>query len=491
MPLLIRGGRIITATRDERADVYAADETISRIEPSISATSLPPDTVVVDATNRLVFPGFIDPHVHIHLPFMGTNAADDHDTATQAALAGGTTTVIEMICPGPQDEPLSAFESWRQLAAAKAHCDFTFHQAVVRFDALAREQLRGLVQSRGVASFKVFLAYKGALDISDSDLLALLEMSRDLGVIVTAHCENADAVAHLQAAMIAAGNKSPKFHEPSRPVWVEADGVNHFATFAGLTRAHGYIVHTSCDAALQQAALARGRGVSLWVEAVIPHLVLDASHVERPDFEGAKFVMSPPLRTKADQDALWRAVASREVSTIGTDHAPFHFGSQKQLGRCAEPAGSNAVAGRTNAGGGAAAGATGDFTKIPNGIGSIQERVDLVHTFGVVAGRINYQTMVDACSTQAARIFGMYPRKGDIAIGSDADLVVYDPNAVSRFCKADSLSALDYCAYEGMERVGRCETVTLRGRIVARNGKYIGGVGGGRYLPRTPSHFAQ
>ncbi|MDA1008591.1 MAG: dihydropyrimidinase [Planctomycetota bacterium] len=464
MPILIRGGTIVTADAERVADIFAEQETITRIESSIDPRSVPAKTEIIDATGHLVFPGFIDPHVHIHLPFMGTNAADNHDTATRAALAGGTTTIIEMICPGPSDEPRDSFKTWYDLAAASAHCDFTFHQSVVRFDALAREQLRELVQSRGVASFKVFLAYKGALDLSDHDLLGLMEMAKELGVIVTAHCENADAVAFMQAKLIAAGCTSTHFHEPSRPVAVEADGVHHLCTFASLTGAHVYIVHTSCHEALTQAQEARDRGVRVWIEAVVPHLIFDKTAAERPDFEGAKYIMSPPLRDASNIDCLWNAIARRDVSTIGTDHAPFHFHTQKVLGKSA-------------------------FTAIPNGIGSIQERVDLLFTFGVCAGRIDRRTLVDAASTQPAKIFGLFPKKGTIAVGSDADLVVYDPNHRGQFSRNTSLSALDYNAYEGMECRGRSHIVTLRGRVVARDGQYIGGDGGGQYLPRTPTHF--
>ena len=279
MPLLIKNGLVVNADARIRADVYVEDESISRIEPSIDPAALPPETEVIDATDRVVFPGFIDPHVHIHLPFMGTNAIDDHDSATQAALVGGTTTIIEMICPGPDDEPQAAFETWKRLADQGANCDFSFHLSVVRFDALADQQIRALVADHGVASFKIFLAYKGALDIADSNLIPLLELARELGVIVTAHCENAEAIDAMQRRLLADGKTGPEWHEPSRPRSVEASGVNHLCTFAELTGAHVYIVHTSCEASLQQATAARARGVNVWVESVIPHLVLDHTHV--------------------------------------------------------------------------------------------------------------------------------------------------------------------------------------------------------------------
>jgi len=460
MGLLIKGGRVITATEDHVVDVLAEGERITRIEVDIDPSSVPEGTEIIDAGGKYVFPGFIDPHVHIHLPFMGTNAIDDHGSATRAALAGGTTTVIEMICPGPEDEPLEAFQTWMSLASGNACCDFTFHQSVVRFDELAMGQLRELVANHGVQSFKVFLAYKGALDIGDPELFELLTLSRELGVVVTAHCENAEAIDQMQRMLVSAGRTGPEYHHASRPRAVEADGVNHLCAFAQLTGSRVYIVHTSCGIALERAQSARTRGVDVSVEAVIPHLVLDKTHAERPDFEGAKYVMSPPLRDGMEHDVLWGAIRDREIATIGTDHAPFNFADQKTMGR-------------------------DDFTRIPNGIPSIQERVDLVHTYGVCADRIDLNTFVDACSTQAARIFNLYPRKGEIAVGSDADLVVYDPDHRGTFTNADSLDNVDYCGYEGMERRGRSHVVTLRGKVVARDGQYVGEPGTGTYLPRT------
>ena len=462
MPLLITGGRIITATDDYTADIYCAGETISRIEPAIDPQSVPAGTEVVEAAGKYVFPGFIDPHVHIYLPFMGTYAVDDYASASKAALAGGTTTLIEMICPGSKDEPYDAFELWRDKAKSLAAVDYTFHMSVVRFEERVREQFTKIVRA-GVPSFKVFLAYKGALNLSDEHLFAAMALARDLGVIVTAHCENADAIDALQQSLLAAGKTGTEWHGASRPPAVEADGVHHLCTFAELLGTHVYTVHTSCDAAVRAALDARYRGVQVWIESVIPHFVLDETYAARPDFEGAKYVMSPPLRAGSNQAVLWHGVQSRTISTIGTDHAPFHFGSQKPMGKDA-------------------------FTKIPNGIPSVQERVDLVHTRGVRAGRLSLQTMVDACSTQAARLFGLYPRKGTIRIGSDADLVVYDPGYRGTFSKAESHSQVDYNAYEGWERLGRASVVTVRGAIQARDGKFVGTEGRGRFLEREPTH---
>ncbi|MCA9302738.1 MAG: dihydropyrimidinase [Phycisphaerales bacterium] len=464
MALLIKNGRVITATDDFHADIYCEGETISRIEPTISESDCSDDVEVVDAGGKYVFPGFIDPHVHIHLPFMGTNAKDDYESASKAALAGGTTTLIEMVCPGPDDEPLSAFHEWNEKARTLAAVDYSFHMAVVRFDELAKEQLRAIVREHGIASFKVFLAYKGALDLSDADLFELLKMAKEMGVITTAHCENAEAVDAMQKKLVAEGKTGPEFHEPSRPVCVEAEGVHHLSTFAELTGAHIYAVHTSCEPAVRAAVAAQLRGVNLWVEAVAPHLVLDETSAQRGNFEGAKYVMSPPLRAKPNQEALWNAIRSGAVSTIGTDHAPFDFHGQKDMGRDA-------------------------FTKIPNGIPSVQERVDLVHHFGVRTGRIDLNTMVAACSTNAARIFGLAPRKGTIRVGADADLVVYDPECTHTISHKSSYSRVDYSAFEGWEVTGRAAIVTVRGEVQARDGEFVGTIGRGRLLKREPTHF--
>ena len=406
-----------------------------------------------------LFRVFIDPHVHIHLPFMGTNAIDDHESATKAALVGGTTTIIEMICPGPDDEPLLAFNEWKGLAEAGACCDFSFHLAVVRFDELAKGQLRELVANEGVQSFKIFLAYKGALNISDEHLLELMQLSKELEVIITAHCENAEEIDAMQKELIAEGKIGPKWHEPSRPRSVEAGGVQHLCEFAENTGASVYIVHTSCGVAVDRAMEARNRGVDVTVEAVVPHLVLDKTYAERPDFEGAKFVMSPPLRDAEEQQALWNGLANGLVSTIGTDHAPFNFNGQKDMGREA-------------------------FTLIPNGIPSIQERVDLVHTFGVCTGKIDMQTMVDACSSNVAKRFKMYPQKGALAVGSDADIVIYDPDYAGTFTHEEGLSKVDYSGFEGLERRGRADVVMLRGQVVCEQGKFVGDVGAGKYIAR-------
>jgi len=458
MPILIQNGRVVTATDDECLDIYCADDTITRIEPVIDPASLPNDTDVIDATDHLVFPGFIDPHVHIHLPFMGTHARDDYGSASRAALAGGTTTMIEMVCPSRDDDPLDAFHDWNARAASLAAVDYSFHIGVVRFDEAARRSLERLAREEGMTSFKVFLAYKGALDLPDEHLFELLTMARSLGVVVAAHCENADVVEAMQRRLLDMGRTGPEWHEPSRPTIVEASGVTLLSMLAEVTGATVYCVHTSCAEALEAAERAQRRGVDVRVEVVAPHLVLDASLAEQPDGEGAKFVMSPPLRAAHHQEALWSGIRRRSILTIGTDHAPFDT-MQKAMGR-------------------------DDFTKIPNGVPSLQERNRLVYTHGVTTGRIDLHTFVDACSTAAARCFGLYPRKGTIRIGSDADLVVFDPSHEGTLSVTTSASNVDYNAFEGWPVRGRVRTATVRGEVQVRDGRFVGTEGRGVLLRR-------
>jgi dihydropyrimidinase len=459
MALLIKNGEIVTADARYRADIVCEGETITRIGAALTA---PAGAEVIDAAGKLVFPGFIDPHVHIYLPFMGTYAKDTYDTASRAALVGGTTTLIEMVCPSRADDPLEAYELWKSQAAGRSACDYAFHMGVTRWDDKTPDILRRVVGD-GTASFKVFLAYKGAFGIDDAELFRTLELARRLGAIVTAHCENAEIVAQLQQRLLAEGKTGPEWHEPSRPVAVEAEGVHHLATFAELTGAHVYVVHTSCANALAAARRARARGVALWVETVIPYLVLDKTYAERADFEGAKYVMSPPLRERRHQEALWTALATGQIDTVATDHAPFDFHKQKEMGR-------------------------GDFTRIPNGIPSVQDRIHLLYTHGVAKGRIDLHRFVHAASTKAAKLFGLFPRKGTIQPGADADLVVFDPNHRGVISAAAQQMNVDYSAFEGWPIHGRVEVVTVRGKVQVRDGRFVGAQNHGRMLKREPTH---
>ncbi|HEY6343829.1 MAG TPA: dihydropyrimidinase [Bryobacteraceae bacterium] len=459
MPLLVRNADMVTADGRQRGDIYAEGETITRIGANLEA---PPGADVIDAAGNLVFPGFIDPHVHIYLPFMATFARDTHETASIAALAGGTTTYIEMCCPSRNDDALEGYHLWRSKAEGSSACDYSFHMAVSKFVDGAESQLREIVAD-GIASFKIFLAYKNFFGIDDAEMYETLTLARKLGVIVTAHCENAELVARLQQKLLGEGKTGPGWHEPSRPESVEAEGTHRFATFLEASGAAGYVVHLSCQPALRAAIEAKSRGVRLWIESVVPHFLLDKTHAEREGVEGMKYVMSPPLRERANQRVLWDALEQGFIDTAATDHCPFDT-SQKLLGASA-------------------------FPQIPNGIPGIEDRVNLLYTYGVTRGKLNLHRFVDALSTRPAKLFGLFPRKGTIAAGSDADLVIYDPDYRGNICAASQYTNCDYNAFEGVPIEGRPSVVAVRGKVQVRDGKFVGERGRGRLLRREPGYL--
>lgn len=459
MALLIRNGEIVNVGSRARADIFVENESITRIGKDLEA---PPGAEIVDATGKLVFPGFIDPHVHIYLPFMATFAKDTHETASIAALIGGTTTFIEMCCPNRNDDALQGYQLWKSKAQGKSACDYAFHMSVTKFVNETESQLRQIVAD-GTASFKIFLAYKNFFGIDDAETYQTLTLAKQLGVIVTAHCENAELVARLQHKLLAEGKTGPEWHEPSRPESVEAEGTARFATFLENTGATGYVVHLSCERALNAAVAAKTRGVKVSVESVLPHFLLDKTYAERPGVEGMKHVMSPPLRLKQNQAALWNALAQGSIDTVGTDHCPFDT-EQKLLGK-------------------------DSFTTIPNGIPGIEERVNLLYTHGVKQGRLDLDRFVDVASTRAAKLFGLFPQKGTIAVGSDADIVVYDTDYRGVVSVKSQHTNNDYNGFEGMEIKGRPSIVTVRGKIQVRDGQFVGERGRGKFLKREPRYF--
>ncbi|MBM3739637.1 MAG: dihydropyrimidinase [Acidobacteria bacterium] len=457
-PLLIRNADIVNSDSRTRADILVDGGVITRIAPDLDA---PPGAEVIDASGKLAFPGFIDPHVHIYLPFMATFAKDTHETASIAALMGGTTTFIEMCCPSRLDDALDGYQLWKSKAEGNSACDYSFHMSVTKFGTDTPAQLCEIVAD-GITSFKIFLAYKGFFGVDDAEMYQTLMLARELGVIVTAHCENAELVSRLQQRLLAEGKTGPEWHEPSRPESVEAEGTHRFGTFLENTGARGYVVHLSCEPALRAALAAQARGVSLAVESVIPHFLLDESHAARPGVEGMKHVMSPPLRNPRNHNVLWTALEQGWIDTVGTDHCPFDT-AQKLLGK-------------------------DRFTEIPNGIPGIEERVNLLYTYGVKRGTLTLSRFVDAASTRAAKLFGLYPRKGVIAEGSDADIVIYDPDHKSVISAATQHTNNDYNGFEGMELDGRPSIVTVRGKIQVRDGQFVGDRGRGRLLRREPQH---
>jgi len=459
MGLLVKGGEIVTADSRYFADIYAEGEVITAIGTNLE---VPAGTTVVDATGKLVFPGFIDPHVHIHLPFMATFAKDTHETASVAALLGGTTTFIEMVCPNRNDDALEGYQLWKAKAEGHSACDFAFHMAVTKFDDKTAGQLRQIVAD-GTASFKIFLSYKNFFGVDDGEMFQTLKLAKELGVITTAHCENAELVGQLQAQLIAAGKTGPEWHEPSRPEAVEAEGTGRFATFLETTGATGYVVHLSCAPALAAALAAKSRGVPIFIESVLPHFVFDKTMAERPGVEGMKYIMSPPLRDKKNQKPLWDALNQGIIDTVGTDHCPFDL-KQKELG-------------------------IGDFTKIPNGIPAIQDRVNVMYTYGVQAGRLDLHRFVEALSTKSAKLFGLFPKKGTIAVGSDADLVVFDPDYRGTISAKTHAVNNDYSGFEGTAIEGRPSVVTVRGQVQVANGAFVGQKNRGQFLRRQPQYL--
>jgi len=456
MSLLIKNGLLVDHEGRKEADLYCKNDQITKIGTNLE---VPEGTRVIDAKGKYVFPGFIDPHVHIHLPFMGTFAKDSHESGSKAALLGGTTSLIEMCCPNRNMDLLDGYEEWKELAQGNASCDYAFHMAVPKWEEGKSQQALDKIINDGTTSFKVFLAYKDFFGVYDDELFKVLSYAAKNKVIVTAHTENADLVAQMQARLLSQGKTGPEWHEKSRPDYVEALGVKHFATFLKLTGARGYVVHLSNARALTEAVEARKAGVKLGVEAVIPHLILDKSYAERPDFEGAKYIMSPPLRELSDQKALWNGLYSGLIDTVATDHAPFDFADQKPMGR-------------------------EDFTKIPNGIPAVEDRINLLYTYGVSRGNLSLERFVELGSTNAAKLFGMFPRKGTLNIGADADLVIYDPNAKGTFSVKTQSMNVDYNGFEGMERDGKPETVILRGQVQVEQGKFTGKKGSGQMIQR-------
>lgn len=455
MSLLIRNGIIITAGAKYEGDVFCEGEQITRIGRGLE---VPAGATVIDAAGKLVMPGFVDPHVHVYLPLKTVCSKDTYETASRAALVGGTTCFIDFCSPNRDELPLRALDVWHEKSEGKSACDFSFHMAVTRNDRETEQQLREVVR-RGVTSFKVYLAYKDSVNLPDRELVPTLRLAAELGVMTMGHCEDAEAIDRLQKQLIAGGKTGPEWHYHSRPPSMEAAGTRHFVSLARETGARAYVVHLSCEESLQAALAERDLGADLRIETLTSYLLLDKSYAERANFEGAKYIVSPPLREKKNQPVLWEALKSGVIHTVGTDHAPFDFATQKQLGR-------------------------DDFTKIPNGMPTIEDRVNLLFTYGVLEGRIDLQRMVDVASTQPAKLFGLYPKKGAIQVGSDADLVVYDPAFEQKISARTQSMNVDYNPFEGWTIKGRPDVVTVRGEVAVQGGRFVGRIGRGRFIAR-------
>ncbi len=453
MSILIKGGRVVTAESDYLADVYIEGEKIVAI-----GSDLPHNAErTIDARGKLVFPGGIDPHVHLDMPFMGTSSSDDYETGTRAALHGGTTMVIDFILQTQGDTLRNALTTWQGKSQGKAIGDYSYHMAVTDFnDAVAKEVVE-MIEQEGIISFKTFMAYKGALMIDDGQMVQLMKVVKEHGGLVTVHATNGDMIDSLIAKHRAEGKLSPLYHYLSQPEVTEAEASARFADMLNYTGCPGYIVHMTCEGALNAVREATKRNQKVFVETCTQYLVLDAS-LYQEDFEGAKWVMSPPLREKKDQAALWSGINQGLVQVVGTDHCPFMW-EQKKMGEK-------------------------DFSKIPNGHPAIEHRMELLFSEGVNKGRISLNKFVEVSSTNAAKIFGMYPKKGVIAIGADADIVVFDPNKEHEISANTHHMNVDYSSYEGWKLKGKCETVLLRGSVAIENEQCHLKAGFGQFVPR-------
>lgn len=454
--MLIQHGTVVTAAGARRLDVRVTGERIAELAPHLDPR---PGEACVAAAGRLVLPGFIDPHVHVYLPAMGMYAKDSYETAGRAALLGGTTTLFDFVLPERDERPGHACARWRAQADGRACCDYGLHLGITRFHPAIAAEVRTIVAQQGIRSFKVHLAYPDTLALTEAELYETLALARELDVLVMGHCEQPDLVEHLRNRLAAAGHREPAAHGLSRPPLVEADGTHHFLTLAALTGARAYVVHLSCREALDVARGFQAAGYPVWIETLIQFLLLDESLAARPGRAGAAYVMSPPLRSAAQHASLWNALAEGTIATVATDHAPFDLHGQKDRG-------------------------LGDFRRIVGGLPGLQDRIRLLYTYGVCPGRISLARFVAAAAEMPARLFGLYPRKGAITIGADADLVIYDPEPEEILTAAGQAMNVDYNTFEGWRVRGRVEKVFLRGQLVVEGPKCLAVPGQGRYLPR-------
>ncbi len=454
MSLVIRNGTIVTADLTYKADLLVEGGRIAAIGPDLDG-----DTVL-DATDCLIMPGGIDPHTHLEMPFMGTYSADDFETGTRAALAGGTTMVIDFALPAPGQGLLDALQMWDN-KAGRAHCDYSFHMAVTWWGEQVFDEMSAVVD-RGITSFKHFMAYKGALMVNDDELFASFSRVADLGGLAMVHAENGDVVAELSARLLAKGNCGPEGHAYSRPPQVEGEATNRAIMIADMAGVPLYVVHTSCEDSHEAIRRARQQGKRVWGEPLIQHLTLDETAYFNTDWDhAARRVMSPPFRSKVHQDSLWAGLQAGSLSCVATDHCAFTT-QQKRVG-------------------------FGDFTKIPNGTGGLEDRLPMLWTHGVEAGRLTPNEFVAVTSTNIAKIMNMYPRKGAILVGADADIVVWDPKAEKVIRAEGQQSAIDYNVFEGHTVRGLPRYTLTRGVIGWIDNQINATEGHGQFVARAPN----
>ena len=453
---VIANGHIVTAT-----DTFAGDVGISRGKIAAIAETLPREnaTQVIDAAGKYVLPGGIDVHTHLDMPFGGTTSSDDFETGTRAAAFGGTTTLIDFAIQYKGQTLRTAFDTWMQKASGKAVCDYAFHCIITELADAQLEEMNALVRE-GVTSFKLFMAYPGVFMLDDGSIFNALRCTAKNGGLVCMHAENGNAIDVIVQQALAQGKKAPKYHALTRPTTAEAEATARAIALAEMAGAPVYIVHLSCNDALEKIREARDRGLPVYAETCPQYLYLSIENFDVPDFEGAKYVFTPPLREKWHQEKLWNGLKRDHLQVVSTDHCPFCLKEQKELGR-------------------------GDFTKIPNGGPGVEHRMSLIYSGGVAAGRFSVNRFVELVSTAPAKLFGLHPRKGTIAVGSDADLVIFDPNRKHTISAKTHHMRVDYSMFEGIQVSGMPSTVLSRGRVVVDQDKFLGRAGAGEFVKRS------
>src|SRR5262249_39338248 len=457
MRILIKNGQIVTAVDNYVADILIEGETIVMIGKEIDRIPIAVDKTI-DAGGKLVIPGGIDPHTHMDLPFGGTSASDDFETGTRAAAFGGTTRIIDFAVQYRGQALNEGLDSWIAKAEGEGCLDCGVHIVVTDISDQRVQELKTLI-GQGVSSFKLFMAYPGVFLVDDGTIFKAMTTAGEAGGLICMHAENGVVIDVLVKRALAEGKTAPKYHALTRPTRAEAEGVHRAIAIAEMAHSPVYIVHLSCYDALKEVQAARDMGLPAFAETCPQYLFLDHSYYEQDGFEGAKYVMTPPLRDKSNQEALWRGLRGNDLQVISTDHCPFCFKEQKELGR-------------------------DDFSKIPNGGPGVENRMSLIYDGGVGQKRISLNRFVELTSTAAAKIFGLFPKKGTIAVGSDADIVIFDPNREQTISVKTHHMRVDYSAYEGRRVRGVVETVLSRGDIIVEKGKFRGKPGHGQFVRR-------
>ena len=459
MSVLIKNGRVVTAADDYHADIFIKDTTVTLIGKDLNIEA----DHIVDASGKLVIPGGVDPHTHLEMPFGGTMTSDTFETGTRAAAFGGTTCVVDFAIQQKGASTLTALDTWHEKAAGKTAIDYSFHMIITDMPESRIQEMRRLADE-GITSYKLFMAYPGALLSDDGTIFRAMRKAGEDGTLVCMHAENGIVIDELIKIALAEGHIEPKYHALTRPTRLEAEGTHRALAIAEVAQSPVYIVHLSCYDSLQELRLAQARGVMAHAETCPQYLLLDIDSYDEPGFDGAKYVLTPPLREKWNQDELWKGLRSQALHVISTDHCPFCLKEQKELGK-------------------------DDFSKIPNGGPGVENRMSLIYHHGVSSGRITLNRFVELTSTAPAKIFGLFPRKGTIAVDSDADIVIFDPHQEETISYHNSRTHhmnIDYNTFEGFKVKGYTETVLSRGKIVIDKGEYLGRAGDGQFIKRGP-----